>query len=357
MARPDLIERLSVAPQTTLLAAIQRLTEGGVGILLIVDAKGRLRGVVTDYDIRRAILDNVGFETELGSFITHTPVSVNSAVIERTIIEVIQRTGCHQIPIVDEAGRPIDVRFQSEFAHLQVTREEPIAVLMAGGLGTRLRPMTDNFPKPLLDVGGRPILFTLLDQIIGEGFRKIYVSLYYKSEMIIERIRETPRYRSCVEFIIEDEPLGTAGSLSLLPVRPEQPFLIMNADLVIEIPLDEMLQFHRRDGNSLTIALKREEFTVPYGVAEVANGRVVALREKPAISFDVNTGAYIASSAILDRLRPRTRLDMPQLVAELLAAEERVGSFPVHEYWLDVGTHENFNAAQMRRKDRVIPDQ
>ena len=224
------------------------------------------------------------------------------------------------------------------------------AVILCGGLGTRLRPMTNEVPKPLLDVNGRPMLFILLDQIIGEGFSKIYVSLFYKSEMIVERVRATPRYRSCVEFIVEPKPLGTAGSLSLLPSRPTQPFLVINADLLIEAPLREMLQFHHREGNIITVALKRETLVVPYGVADVSGGRIVGLREKPEFVMDVNTGVYIASPEALDHLQPGTRLDMPDLVNRLLAAREHVGSFPVHEFWLDVGTREHYDRANSRSK-------
>jgi dTDP-glucose pyrophosphorylase len=356
MARPDLVAELSIGPELSLLAAIERLTKVERKILLVVAADGSLRSVVTDYDIRQAILSRHALETPIGELIKHQPVVAVEPVSERDIVALIRDTRCYQIPILDKAGRPIDVRFHDEFVHLAEHPAERVAVIMAGGLGTRLRPMTEQVPKPLLEVAGRPILFILLDQIISEGFNKIYVTLFYKSKMVMERVRDVARYRDCVEFIIEDEPLGTAGSLSLLPYQPANPFLIINADLLTEAPLREMLDYHNRERNVVTVALKREHFEVPYGIAEVHDGRITALREKPALELDVNAGVYIASPEICDRLRPGLKLDMPHLVNELLQGNARVGSFPIHEFWLDVGTHEHLNQAQIRYKDRVDAD-
>jgi dTDP-glucose pyrophosphorylase len=353
MARPHLVERLSIGPETSLLTTIERLTKAEHKILLVVAGDGSLRGVVTDYDLRQAILNSHSLETPIGNIIKHKPVVAAVTASERDIIALIRDKRCHQIPILDKSGRPVDVRFEDEFVHLAEHSTERVAVVMAGGFGTRLRPMTEEVPKPLLEVSGRPILFILLDQIISEGFNKIYVTLFYKSQMVMERVRDVARYRDCVEFIVEDEPLGTGGSLSLLPQRPANPFLVINADLLTEVPLREMLDFHNREHNVVTVALKREQFDVPYGVAEVRDGRIIALREKPALSLDVNAGVYIASPEICERLRPGVKLDMPQLVNELLKGDARIGSFPIHEFWLDVGTHEHFNEAQIRYDDRV----
>jgi dTDP-glucose pyrophosphorylase len=356
MARPQLIAQLSIGPDMPLLMTIERLTKAEYKILLVVAGDGRLRGVVTDYDVRQAILNKFSLETPIGKVIKHNPVVAAESTSERDIIALIRDTRCYQIPILDKGGRPVDVRFHDEFAHLGTHAPERVAVIMAGGFGTRLRPMTEDVPKPLLEVAGRPILFILLDQIISEGFNKIYVTLFYKSQMMVERVRDAARYRDIVEFVIEDEPLGTAGSLSLLPKCPTSPFLIINADLLTEVPLREMLDFHNREQNAVTVALKREHFEVPYGVAEVKEGRITALREKPALAMDVNTGVYIASPDIFERIPPGAKVDMPHLVNELLKDNKRIGSFPIHEFWLDVGTHEHFNQAQIRYRDRVVPD-
>jgi dTDP-glucose pyrophosphorylase len=356
MARPELIQKLSIGPETKLIAAIEQLTQADYKILLVVDCDGRLSGVVTDYDIRQAILKHNSLDPSMGEIMNQSPVVAGIGATESEIIALMRRTGCLQVPIIAGDGLPVDVRVQAEFLTLQQKPAECVAVVMAGGMGTRLRPITEQVPKPLLEVAGRPMLFLLLDQMISEGFNKIYVTLYYKSEMIVDRIRETSRYAECVEFIIEDEPLGTAGSLSLLQRRPAGPFLIINADLLTEVPLQELLQFHRRENNIITVALKREKFEVPYGIAEVSGGCIIALREKPELTMDVNTGVYIAEPAVLDCIRRGVKLDMPQLVNQLLAENQRVGSFPVHEFWLDVGTHEQYNRAQIRFDTRAAVD-
>ena len=345
MARPELVRQLSVTPQTSLLAAIDQITKSEHKILLIVGDDGQLRGVVTDYDIRQAILNKFTFEQALDEIIKHRPVIAQAGASDHDIIELMQNTPCMQIPIVDANGRPVDVRFHEEFVVLREKEEERVAVVMAGGLGTRLHPITEHVPKPLLEISGRPILFVLLDQIISEGFNRIYLTLHYKSKMFIDRVHASPRFRDCVEFVVETKPLGTAGSLGLLPRRPANPFLIINADLLTEVSLHEMYRFHIRQGNMATIAVKREKFEVPYGVVETSGGVVVGLREKPELPIDVNTGVYVISPSVLDYIPQDVGLDMPQLLNQLIDEKRPLGSFPVHEFWLDVGTHEQLDRA------------
>jgi dTDP-glucose pyrophosphorylase len=351
MANPQLVAQLSIDPGRSLLEAIEQITRAEHKILLVAGADGRLLGIITDYDIRRAILNRVGSDTPCGEVVNRTPFVVRAEASEREIVDLMRRERILQLPILDNDGRAVDVRFIGEFMHLPGRSGGRTAVIMAGGLGMRLRPMTEHVPKPLLDVGGRPILFSLLDQMISENFTQIFVSLFYRSEQIIERVREVARYRECVQFVVEREPLGTAGALALLPSRPEHPFIVINADLLSEIPLGEMLEFHIRESNTISIALKNERIEVPYGVAEIENGRITQLREKPEIALQVNTGVYAVSPQALARVEPGRRLDMPQLVNQLLADKQRVGGFPVHELWLDIGTHEQYNLAQTKARN------
>ncbi len=351
----ELVSTLSISPDVSLRVTAETLSKTSRGILLVVDTRGVLLGVVTDYDIRQAILNDLTLDAPVEQIIKRDPVVVRAGAKEREIVALFQETARYQIPVLDPDGRPVDIRFRDDFLHLSDIRAGSVAVIMAGGFGTRLRPMTEQVPKPLLEVAGRPMLFILLDQVISEGFDKIYITLFYKSQMVINRVREVARYRNCVHFVMENTPLGTAGSLSLLPERPTSPFLVMNADLLTEVPLREMLDFHNRENNAVTVALKRDSFKIPYGVAEVQNGRIIALREKPAYDMDVNTGVYIVSPSVLDYLPKGQRCDMPQLVNQLLDSNAQIGSFPIHEFWLDVGTHEHFEKAQIRYKNRAGP--
>ncbi|MBF0307359.1 MAG: NTP transferase domain-containing protein, partial [Alphaproteobacteria bacterium] len=229
-----------------------------------------------------------------------------------------------------------------DFVHFAAHRRSQLAVVMAGGFGTRLRPLTADAPKPLLCVAGRPVLFILLDQVLNEGFEKVYLTLHYRAEDIIAMVRSVPRYRDRVEFVVEREPLGTAGSLACLPQRPSEPFLLMNADLLTEVPLRHMLGHHEREGNAVTVATKLETYQIPFGVFDMDGSRIVAVREKPSYSMVVNTGIYVVGPSALDAIEPGAALDMTDLLTRLMNDGQRIGSFPVHEYWLDIGTHEQY---------------
>jgi dTDP-glucose pyrophosphorylase len=340
------LNNLTVQIDTPLIKAIELMTRAAEKILLVVDDDGRLIGVMTDYDIRYALLDKFSLNDPIEKMIGTQPVVGHVGMSDAEIIELIERTRCFQIPIVDGDRRLVDIRFIHEFMHLSASPREVVAVVMAGGLGARLRPLTEHTPKPLLRIGGEPILFIMLDRLLSDGFTKIYLTLCYKSQMIVDTIRAVPRYQDKVHFIIEKEPLGTAGSLSLLSAKPLAPFLVINADLLTDVPLGQMRRFHGIENNVITMATKRETYVMPYGVAEIDDGRVLSLREKPEFTLFVNAGAYIVSPQVLDLIGSGVRIDMPDVVNMLLENELRVGSFPIHEDWIDIGTPEQYDQAR-----------
>jgi NDP-sugar pyrophosphorylase family protein len=252
-----------------------------------------------------------------------------------------------QLPLVDAEGRVTDVRFMDEFLHFANDVGDNSVVIMAGGLGTRLRPMTERVPKPLLTVAGRPILFILLDQILTEGFNRIFISLNYKSEMIVKAIQEVPKYRERVEFLMEsDVMLGTAGSLSLLPDRPTAPLIVVNGDLLTNVSLRDLVAFHSGENNRLTMAVRHEHHKVPYGVVELEGSKVTGLKEKPVFSYYFNTGIYVVEPSLLDTIPSGKVWNMTDLVDDVLGKNERVGAFPVHEFWIDIGTPDQYERAQ-----------
>lgn len=348
-----LLRQLTHGPGTPLVQALQVLAAAPEKIVLVTDPADRLLGVITDYDIRRALLRNISFDRPIRDVMNRRPVVVRDGLPDAAVVEVMRRSYCDQVPVVDAGGRLVGLKLRSAFGPQAVPRDERVAVVMAGGLGTRLRPITERIPKPLLRLGEKPILFDLLDQILTAYFDRIYLTLWYKSEMIIEAVRAVPEYRERVEFVVECEPLGTAGSLGLLPRRPKAPFLVVNADLVMELPLREMLRYHGLEGNAVTIAIKRETYVVPYGVAVLDRSRIVALKEKPRYELPVNTGVYIVEPAALDQVPAGTVFDMTDLVNLLLAQKQRVGSFPLHEHWRDIGTHEQYATAIREYRDRA----
>lgn len=350
MTRRDkkaLIESLKLPPDASVLAAIELLTQGAHKIVLITDGADMLLGIVTDYDIRKAILDHVAFERPVREVMNTSPVTLPAERGEAEILAHMEKSCCNQMPLLDPAGRVVDIRFIDEFLHFRSDRPDNIVVVMAGGLGTRLRPMTEQVPKPLLTVGGRPLLFILLDQILTEGFDRVFVSLNYKSEMIIKAIRDVPKYADRVDFLMEgDTMLGTAGSLSLLPERPESPFLVINGDLLTNVSLKDMLRFHGGEGNVVTMAVRHEHHKVAYGVVDLDGTQVTGLREKPVISYYFNTGIYVVEPSVLDRVPTDQAWNMTDMVEDALKLDQRVGAFPVHEFWIDIGTPDQYERAQ-----------
>ena len=340
-----LIQDISAHLTATIKAVVERLTHTEHKIVLIVDDNGYLCGTVTDYDIRQAILKDISFDSPITEIMSKHPIVMSNSLSSEQMDDLIRISGVDYIPIVDAQRRIAGIKFLRDL----VRAEKPldmIAVVMAGGFGRRLMPLTEHTPKPMVTVGNRPLLFIILDQLIAEGFTKAYVAVHYKSEVIIQAVEQIPRYRDLITFILEDKPLGTAGALGLLSELPRQPFLIINADILTQVPLAQMMQYHGRAGNMMTLATKVERHQIPFGVIDTDGARVVTVREKPRLEYRVSIGAYVANPDVLGLIPKGERLDMPDLVLRLIEQEKPVGVFPVHEYWVDVGTPEQRDRAE-----------
>lgn len=340
----DLLPSLIVPPETTIIDAVSQITHAARKILLVADGARHLLGVVTDYDVRRAILDHIDFASPVEVVMSRHPVAGKAGMSRTEILALIREKACAQVPLLDAEGRIVDIHFMDEY--LNGDSSPRMAVVMAGGQGKRLRPFTEHTPKPLLTVAGRPIIFILLDQLLSEGIERVYVSVNYKADMIKKAVMDVPRYRNHVAFLEETEELGTAGPLGLLPSRPDEPFLVVNADVLTSISMQEMLRYHAAEGNEITLATKRDVHSVPYGVVDLDGSQVTGLVEKPKYVYFVNTGVYVLNPSVLDLFQGGGSRDMPDVIAQALQTGKRVGSFPVHEYWLDIGNHEHYARAQ-----------
>lgn len=357
MRLPEKLRPLIVKPSLALADAINIFNDAGRRILLVCNDDGFLCGIITDFDIRSSILKRTDLNDPVSEIMQTHPIVGSPDMDLGAAISRMERDRINHLPIVDADGRLVDIHFLEDHVQTQTSGSSKMAVIMAGGLGTRLRPITEHTPKPLLTVGGRPILFIMLDQILIEDFGKIYVTLNYKSEMIVQAIQCEEKYRGKVEFIYEDQPLGTAGSLSLLPQRPRHPFAVINADLLTNLSLGEMFQFHEREKNAMTVATKPDKTTIPYGVVELDGTRIVKLSEKPSFTYFINTGVYVVNPDVLDLITQNLSLDMTGVVDRLLQTGQRVGSFPVHEYWLDIGTHHHLEKAREDYVNHFMPDE
>lgn len=343
---PDRLDSISLGPETPIMEAVEKLNAAHKRILVVVGDGARLLGVVTDSNIRRAVLDRHDFSRPISDLMVTKPIVVSPDKSDQHVLAIMERTQCYQIPVVDKDGRLTGIHYIDELLGTAYKQKERVAVVMAGGLGSRLLPLTENKPKPLLEVGDKPILFTVFDQLLAADFGRIYVTLNYQGQQIAEAVENESAYRDHVRFIREEQPLGTAGALTLMEDVPDEPFLVMNGDILTKVALTELAQFHERERNLVTMALKEQSYEVPYGVVELENTRVTGLHEKPSLPVLINAGVYIVDPITLSRIPTNKRWDMTDVIDDLIEAQLRVGGFPIHEYWIDIGEPSQLNRAK-----------
>ncbi len=332
-----------VAPEADLRQTIRIIDAGALQIALVVDASGRLLGTVTDGDIRRGILNGLSLEAPVSGLMNRNPTIATAGEDREGILSLMKQTRLHQIPVVSHEGELVGLETMD--ALLQPQPRDNIVLLMAGGLGTRLRPLTEEKPKPMLHVGDRPILETILKNFVEYGFRRFYFSVNYKAEVIEEHFGNGSRWGVDIRYLREFEPLGTAGALSLLPESPAAPVVVMNGDILTRINLDALLDFHARSQAAGTVCVREFINTIPYGVVRMKDNRLVSLVEKPKETCFVSAGIYVIDPQMLRRLPGKTRIDMPALLQGALADGLNVVGFPIHEYWMDIGRAEDFERA------------
>ncbi len=337
--------------QTCLLRQDQTLRDGlasldksGLEIVLVVNEERRLTGILTDGDVRRALLRGAGLEDRLGPHMQRDFTCVTQRAGRAEVLDLMQARGISQIPIVDEQQRLVGLHTLHDI--LGAAQRPNWAVIMAGGRGERLRPLTDTVPKPMLRIAGRPILERIILHLVGFGIRRIFISVNYMAEAIEGHFGDGRTLGCEIRYLREDKPLGTGGALSLLPERPSHPFLVLNGDLLTQFDAGRMLAFHEEGGYRATVAVHEYVHTVPYGVVEVNDGRILGLREKPAEMWHVNTGIYVLDPVLLERVPKETHFPLPALVEECLEKGERVGAIRVEEDWIDVGHHHELKRAR-----------
>ena len=225
-------------------------------------------------------------------------------------------------------------------------RNNPV-VFMAGGRGSRLHPLTEVCPKPLLKVGDKPILETILDGFIEQGFRRFYISVNYRADMIIEYFGDGSNWNAEINYLRETIPLGTAGSLGLLTPRPELPILVINGDILTKADYGQLLNFHLKNNMGATVCIKEQFYQIPYGVVTFSNNRLLQLDEKPIQKFFINAGIYILNPEVLNYISQGSCIDITDLIKILLESGHQIAVFPIREYWLDIGRINDFERANM----------
>jgi len=334
---------LMMRPSASLREAIAIIDRGTVQIALVTDTDHRLLGTVTDGDIRRGLLRGETLDTPVERVMNRAFRCLPTTARGSEALALMRQELLHQIPIVDAQGRVVRLFLLEELLR---PRTLPNAVvLMAGGEGKRLRPLTEDCPKPMLPVGGKPLLEILLEQCIDAGFRHFYLSVNYLKHRIQDHFGDGSRWKVAIQYLEEDRPLGTAGALSLLPQRPVHPLLVMNGDVLTRVDFNQLLRFHAEHQSAATLCVREHTTQIPYGVVHIEDIRVLMLEEKPVLHHYVNAGIYVLNPEVLDLLSPDQPCDMPQLLEQALQHKYGVNAFPIHEYWLDVGQPETFERA------------
>ena len=326
-------------------AAAESIDSSGLKVVIVVDEAGRLEGLVTDGDIRRALLKGLGLDTPLDAFMTRRPRTAPEGTDREVLLDRLRHEQILHLPVVDTDGRIVDLAYLPELERLPNYGNR--VVIMAGGLGTRLRPITETIPKPMVEVGGRPLIHTNVDMLVAQGFADITISLNYLGEVIEDYLGDGSRFGARISYVRETKRLGTGGALTLLPEAPSEPFVVMNGDILTSVDFAAMLRFHVEGGAMATMAVNKYTYNVPFGVVDVKDSHIKRLREKPSYDLFVNAGIYILSPGALELVPRDTFFDMPTLFETLMRNGDATLAFPLREHWLDIGQPDDLSRANV----------
>lgn len=340
----DALKDLTIAPDATVRTALEAIDRSKRQIALVVSADGKLVATVTDGDVRRGILRGIDLDGPVGQVTHTTPTTVTTGAPDAETRRLIRARKLHHVPVLDADGRLVDLATVEDL--FGVTPKDTRIVLMAGGLGKRLRPLTETMPKPMLPVGGRPLLEQIIGVFADQGFWRISISVNYRAEMVRDHFGDGSAFGVEIDYIEEEQAMGTAGALSLLAEKPDAPFIVMNGDLLVALQFSELLAFHKEKGATGTMVVRDFQYQVPYGVVRSDNGLMTGIEEKPVERYFVNGGIYVLSPKALDHLIPGQPLDMPDLLMQITGAGDKVGVYPLRDYWRDIGRIDDLEAAR-----------
>ncbi len=336
------IQDYCVSPLYTLRQAVEIIDRGAAQIALVTE-QDRLIGIVTDGDVRRGLLRGESLDAPVTNIMRRDFRSLPAIATSAEALALMQRETLHQIPALDESGKLVHLFLLEDLIKPQ--RLPNSVVIMAGGEGKRLRPLTHDCPKPMLQVAGKPLLEIILKQCLDTGFEHFYFAVNYLKEQIQSHFQDGSAWGARIQYLEEDKPLGTAGALSLLPQRPDHPFLVLNGDVLTRVDYTHLLRFHADHQSTATLCVREHSTQIPYGVVRMDDVKVVAMEEKPVLTHYVNAGIYILNPDVLDLVPKDAFFDMPQLLETAAQQGKPVNAFPIHEYWLDIGHPETLERA------------
>lgn len=356
------VSQLFVNPTRPISDAIACIDRSGrISIALVVDEGGRLVNTISDGDVRRGILAGLTLTDPISRLLeikasTPYPLPVTAPVeTGRTqLLKIMQQRSIRQLPLVDGNGVVVDIVILGDFLPQAV--ESFQALVMAGGQGMRLRPLTENIPKPLLPVGGRPVMEIIIGQLRDVGVKRIHVATHYQAEKIMQHFGNGASFGVDISYVEEEFPLGTGGALGLLKA-PDEPILVINGDILTEVDFRSLHAFHKEHAADMTVGVRRYDIQVPYGVVSCNGAKIRYLTEKPKLSLFVNAGIYLLEPSVFRLIPANEHLNMTDLASKLLQMERTVVSYPICEYWLDIGQREDYQKAQEDAKNGKFPSQ
>lgn len=336
-------KKAAVAPGASIRETLRVIDLSVTQVALVVDADGHLKGTVTDGDVRRGLLRGLSLDQPVELVTNVHPTVAHAGDDAATIQRIMRERSISQLPLLDDQGRVMSLQLLKEY--LALPKYDNLVVLMAGGLGTRLKPLTETCPKPLLQIGGKPILQIILESFRSQGFRKFAISVNYKAEMIESHFGDGSEHGVEISYIREPSRLGTGGALRLLPELPGKPIIVMNGDLLTKVNFGHLLDYHAKFKAKATICVREYDMKVPFGIVQVQGDHLLDLQEKPVQRFFVNAGIYVLEPEVISHIPEDTAYDMPTLFQELSAKGERPAVFPIREYWLDIGQMDDYERA------------
>lgn len=341
------LDEFCVEPTEKLKDVLRIMNTQAIRTVLVTDHERRLKGIITDGDVRRGLLENLGLDSEVRLVMTSNPITAKEGSSRSELADVMEKRGILSIPVVNKEHKVTGLETLQSI--IKKSKFENPVFLMAGGFGTRLRPLTDNCPKPMLEIGNKPILETVLLSFVKAGFSNFYISTHYMPELILEHFGDGSKWGVNIEYIHEDKPLGTGGALGLLPdtIPQDLPLILMNGDVLTKVDFARLLEFHNDNDADATMCVREYEYQIPYGVISGDGNRITKMVEKPIQRFFVNAGIYVLSPSVVNSVPQDLNIDMPTILEQQISLQKDVLMFPIHEYWLDIGRMDDFNRAQV----------
>ena len=343
------IDRICALETASLRRVTELLDETGRQIILIVDGDRRLVGTFTDGDLRRALLKGATLEDPVRGFFNTHPISTRASGGRTQAVSIMRERGIDQIPLLDENGRVVGIESINP-ARVGIKIDYPV-VIMAGGRGKRLHPITESIPKALVSVGEKPILEHILDRFVAQGFQSFTFALNHMGEMIEDYFGDGSRWNVSINYIREPKRLGTAGALGLLERRPDTPFIVTNCDVLTTTNFQDMLEFHLNQGGAATVGVREFSYQIPFGVMEMSGSQLRRISEKPEHTWPVNAGIYVLDPSVIGVIPKDSFFDMTDVLSALIAKSAPVSTYMIRRYWIDIGMPEDLDQARLQIHD------